>query len=90
MPGDPSQIQYVWIDALTTYINGIGFGTDMEMFKKWWPANLHVIGKGITRFHAIYWPAILMSAKLELPKAIFAHGYLTVNGEKMSKTMGMS
>ncbi len=88
VPGDPSQIQYVWIDALTTYINGIGFGTDMEQFKKWWPAQLHVIGKGITRFHAIYWPAILMSAKVELPKAIFAHGYLTVNGEKMSKTIG--
>lgn len=88
VPNDPTQRIYVWFDALNIYQSGIGFGWDEEKYKKWWPADLHVIGKGITRFHAIYWPAFLLSAKLELPKAIFIHGYFTVNGQKMSKTLG--
>ncbi len=86
VPGDPDQIMYVWIDALSSYLNGIGFGMDDKNFKKWWPARVHVIGKGISRFHAIYWPAILLSAGIDLPKTIFVHGYLTVAGEKMSKS----
>lgn len=90
VPDDPSQIMYVWIDALSSYINGIGFGYDEKNFKKWWPASVHVIGKGISRFHTIYWPAILLSAKISLPKTVFIHGYLTVEGEKMSKSLGNS
>ena len=85
---DPTQRLYVWFDALNIYQSGIGFGWNDEKYKKWWPADLHVIGKGITRFHAIYWPAFLLSADLELPKALFVHGYFTVNGQKMSKTLG--
>jgi methionyl-tRNA synthetase len=86
VPGDPDQIMYVWIDALSSYLNGIGFGIDDKNFEKWWPARVHVIGKGISRFHAIYWPAILLSAGIALPKTVFIHGYLTVGGEKMSKS----
>lgn len=85
---DPTQRIYVWFDALNIYQSGIGFGADEEMYKKWWPADLHVIGKGILRFHAVYWPAFLLSAKLALPKALFVHGYFTVDGQKMSKTLG--
>ncbi len=88
VPGDPTQKMYVWFDALNIYQSGVGFGWDEEMYNKWWPADLHVIGKGILRFHAVYWLAFLLSAKLELPKAIFVHGYFTVNGQKMSKTIG--
>lgn len=88
VPNDPNQRIYVWFDALNIYQSGIGFGWDETSYKKWWPADVHVIGKGITRFHAIYWPAFLFSAKLPLPKALFVHGYLTVNGKKMSKTVG--
>jgi len=88
VPGDDSQRMYVWFDALNIYQSGIGFGDDDETYKKWWPADLHVIGKGITRFHAIYWPAFLLSAGLSLPKTIFVHGYITVNGQKMSKSLG--
>lgn len=88
VPGDNEQIMYVWFDALNIYQSGVGFGVDEEAYKKWWPADLHVIGKGITRFHAIYWPAFLLSAKLKLPKALFVHGYFTVNGQKMSKSLG--
>lgn len=88
VPNDPSQKIYVWFDALNIYQSGIGFGWDEDKYKKWWPADLHVIGKGITRFHAIYWPAFLLSAGLETPKALFVHGYFTVNGQKMSKTLG--
>ncbi len=88
VPTDPEQRMYVWFDALNIYQSGIGFGADEEKYKKWWPADLHVIGKGIIRFHAIYWPAILLSAKLALPKGIFVHEYFTVNGQKMSKTLG--
>lgn len=88
VPDDNSQITYVWFDALGIYLTGIGFGKDEKEFKKWWPADIHVIGKGITRFHAIYWPAILLSARLELPKSLFVHGYITVDGQKMSKSLG--
>lgn len=88
VPSDPDQIEYVWFDALGTYITGIGYGTDEELFRKFWPADVHVIGKGILRFHAVYWPAMLMSAGLKLPKTVFVHGYITVEGQKMSKSLG--
>lgn len=88
VPNDPSQRIYVWFDALNIYQSGIGFATDEETYHKWWPADIHAIGKGITRFHAVYWPAILLSAGLNLPKKIFVHEYFTVNGQKMSKTLG--
>lgn len=88
VPGDTTQRMYVWFDALNIYQSGVGFGWDEKTYKKWWPADIHVIGKGITRFHAIYWPAFLLSAGLELPKKIFVHEYFTVNGQKMSKTLG--
>jgi methionyl-tRNA synthetase len=88
VPDDPDQIIYVWFDALNIYQTGIGFCWNEKQYEKWWPANLHVIGKGIIRFHAIYWPAILNSAGLSLPTSLFVHGYLTVNGQKMSKTVG--
>lgn len=87
--GDESQIQYVWMDALASYITALGYGTkNLELFEKYWPADIHVIGKGILRFHAIYWIAFLLSASLELPKSIFVHEYITVGGQKMSKTLG--
>ena len=92
VPNDATQRIYVWFDALNIYQSGVGFGSaeqnDKELYRKWWPADVHVIGKGILRFHAIYWPAFLLSAKLELPKSIFVHEYITVNGQKMSKTLG--
>lgn len=88
VPNDPNQIMYVWFDALNIYQTGIGFGWDDKEYRKWSPQDVMVIGKGITRFHAIYWPAILKSAGLPLPKQLFVHGYLTVNGQKMSKTVG--
>ena len=88
VPDDSSQIEYVWFDALTTYMTGIGFGTDEKTFEKYWPADVHVIGKGILRFHAVYWPAMLLSAGLKLPKMVFVHGYITVEGQKMSKSLG--
>lgn len=88
VPSDNTQRIYVWFDALNIYQSGIGFGWDEKLYKKWWPADLHVIGKGIIRFHAIYWPAILLSAGLDLPKKLFVHEYFTVNGQKMSKTLG--
>lgn len=88
VPGDPTQRMYVWFDALNIYQSGIGFGWDEKTYSKWWPADVHVIGKGIIRFHAIYWPAILLSAGLQLPKKLFVHEYFTVNGQKMSKTLG--
>ncbi|MBU1327183.1 methionine--tRNA ligase [Patescibacteria group bacterium] len=88
VPGDATQRIYVWFDALNIYQSGIGFGWDEKTYHKWWPADVHVIGKGIIRFHAVYWPAFLLSAKLSLPKTLFVHGYFTVNGQKMSKTIG--
>jgi len=88
VPDDPNQRVYVWFDALNIYQSGIGFGWDKEKYNKWWPADVHVIGKGIIRFHAVYWPAFLISAGLKLPKSLFVHEYITVEGQKMSKTLG--
>jgi len=86
LPWDPSQTCYVWFDALFNYCSAIGYGTDPERFNRYWPADYHLMGKDILRFHAVYWPAMLMSAGLEPPKHVFAHGWLLVGGEKMSKT----
>jgi methionyl-tRNA synthetase len=88
VPEDPSHVMYVWVDALTNYITGVGFPDDAAMFERYWPADLHVIGKDIVRFHAVYWPAFLMSAGLPLPKRVFAHGFVFNRGEKMSKSVG--
>ncbi|MFH1874407.1 MAG: methionine--tRNA ligase [Pseudomonadota bacterium] len=88
LPNDPSHVVYVWFDALINYITAIGYGWDEKKFKKWWPAQVHVIGKDITRFHCVIWPAMLLSAGLKLPKTIFAHGFVSLRGEKMSKTLG--
>ncbi len=90
VPGDEGQKMYVWFDALTNYINALGYGTDEEKFKTWWSESYraHMIGKGIGRFHAIYWPAMLKSAGLAIPNEIFIHGYVTVDGEKISKSLG--
>ena len=89
VPGNDKHIMYVWVDALTNYITAAGFpDTDSERFKRYWPADLHVIGKDIVRFHAVYWPAFLMSAGLEVPRRIFSHGFLFNRGEKMSKSVG--
>ncbi|WP_129658071.1 methionine--tRNA ligase [Rothia uropygialis] len=89
VPGNEKHIMYVWVDALTNYITGLGFpDTDSELFRKYWPADFHVIGKDITRFHTIYWPAFLWSAGLDLPRKVFAHGFLLVDGAKMSKSVG--
>jgi len=88
VPGDDAQIMYVWFDALSNYITALGYAQDDKLYKKYWPADLHVIGKGIIRFHAIYWPAMLLSAGLPLPKQIFIHGYINYKGEKMSKSLG--
>ncbi len=85
-PGDNDQTIYVWFDALTNYLTVAGFPN--EGFEKWWPADLHLIGKDISKFHAIYWPAMLLSAGLPLPKTVFAHGFFTVDGKKMSKSLG--
>lgn len=88
VPGDDSQKMYVWFDALNIYQTAIGWGYDQKLYEKWWPADLHVIGKDIIRFHAVYWPAMLMSAKLQLPKSLLVHGFITSGGKKMSKTIG--
>lgn len=89
-PGEnvSDQVIYVWIDALSNYITGIGYAQDEALFAKFWPANVHVIGKDILRFHAIYWPAMLMSAELPLPRQIFAHGFINLNDAKISKSVG--
>jgi methionyl-tRNA synthetase len=79
---------YVWVDALINYLSAVGYGTDPQMVGKWWPADVHIIGKDITRFHAVIWPAMLMSAGLEVPKQIFGHGWVHFRGEKMSKSLG--
>ncbi|HEX8525383.1 methionine--tRNA ligase [Allosphingosinicella sp.] len=88
VPGSPDHVMYVWVDALTNYLTGLGFPDDCEPFRKWWPADLHVIGKDITRFHTVYWPAFLMSAGIELPRRVFSHGFLLHRGQKMSKSEG--
>ena len=88
VPGDEKHIMYVWLDALTNYITAVGYpDTDSAMFKRYWPADLHMVGKDILRFHAIYWPAFLMGAGLEPPRRVFAHGWWTNEGQKMSKSL---
>ncbi len=86
IPWDPAHVMYVWVDALQNYITAVGFGSDPERFERTWPADYHIIGKDILRHHAVIWPALLMAAGLPLPRHVFAHGYLTVGGKKMSKT----
>ncbi len=88
VPDSPGHVMYVWVDALCTYLTGIGFPEREGEFARFWPADLHLIGKDIVRFHAVYWPAFLKSAKLPLPKKIFGHGFLLHRGEKMSKSLG--
>ncbi len=91
VPGDDTQIMYVWVDALSNYITALDYATDGALYEKFWAGTgerVHVIGKGILRFHAIYWPAMLLSADLPLPTTIYAHEYLTINGQKLSKSLG--
>jgi methionyl-tRNA synthetase len=88
VPGSPGHVMYVWVDALTTYMTGVGYPDDRAEYDRYWPADLHLIGKDITRFHAVYWPAFLMSAKLPIPRQVFSHGFLLSRGEKMSKSIG--
>ena len=91
VPGDPNQVMYVWFDALSNYINALGYAEDGELYAHYWlnnPNRIHCIGKGIIRFHAVYWPAMLLSAGIPLPKTLFVHGYINLSGEKMSKSKG--
>ncbi|WFE29429.1 class I tRNA ligase family protein [Solwaraspora sp. WMMD791] len=91
VPDDPGQVMYVWIDALTNYINALGWTRDGEEYQRYWAEaqrRVHVVGKGVTRFHAVYWPAMLMSAGLPLPTEVVVHGYITASGVKLSKSMG--
>src|SRR4030081_32483 len=89
VPGDARHVMYVWVDALTNYITGVGFpDTDSEQFRRYWPADLHVIGKDIVRFHAVYWPVCLMPACVEVPRPVFSHAFLFNRGENMSKSVG--
>ena len=88
VPGSARHVMYVWLDALTNYLTGIGYPDDAATFERYWPADIHVIGKDVVRFHAVYWPAFLMSAGLELPKQVFGHGHVLLRGEKMSKSAG--
>ncbi len=88
VPGSPGHVMYVWVDALTTYLTGIGFPEREGEFARFWPADLHLIGKDIVRFHAVYWPAFLKSAGLPAPRSVFGHGFLLHRGEKMSKSLG--
>ncbi|MEP2828966.1 methionine--tRNA ligase [Parvibaculum sp.] len=89
VPGDEKHVMYVWLDALTNYMTAVGYpDTGVDAYKRYWPADLHMIGKDILRFHAVYWPAFLLAAGLETPKRIFAHGWWTVEGQKMSKSLG--
>ena len=87
-PGDPEHVIYVWFDALTNYLTAVGFPDDTAMFERYWPADVHVIGMDITRFHCLYWPAMLMSAGISLPRQVAAHGFITLEGERISKTAG--
>lgn len=88
VPGDPSQVIYVWFDALINYVSAIGFGTDDTRFKRFWPTATHIIGKDINRFHTALWPAMLMAADVEVPKQVCVHGWIHVDGQKMSKSLG--
>src|SRR6187551_1654783 len=87
-PGSEGHVMYVWLDALTNYITGLGYPDDTELWRRYWPADLHLIGKDVVRFHAVYWPAFLMSAGIALPKQVYGHGFLLSRGEKMSKSVG--
>lgn len=88
VPGSPGHVMYVWLDALTNYLTGLGYPEDTELWRRYWPANIHLIGKDVVRFHAVYWPAFLMSAGIQLPQQVFGHGFLLSRGEKMSKSIG--
>ena len=88
LPFDPQSVVYVWFDALINYAAAVGYGWNDSLYSEWWPADLHVIGKDITRFHCVIWPAMLMSAKAPLPKQVFGHGWISVNGQRMSKSLG--
>ncbi|WP_285022002.1 methionine--tRNA ligase [Novosphingobium sp. fls2-241-R2A-195] len=88
VPGSDNHVMYVWVDALTNYITGLGFPEEQGDFAKFWPADVHLIGKDIVRFHTVYWPAFLMSAGLDLPKQVFGHGFLLNRGQKESKSLG--
>ena len=88
VPGSAEHVMYVWVDALTNYLTGLGYPENTALYRKFWPADLHIIGKDIVRFHTVYWPAFLMSAGIELPRQIFGHGFLLNKGEKMSKSVG--
>ena len=88
VPGDPEHVMYVWVDALTNYITGVGFPDESDANWRYWPADVHIIGKDIIRFHAVYWPAFLMSAGIPVQKRVYAHGFLFSRGEKMSKSVG--
>lgn len=88
LPIDPGHVIYVWFDALTNYISALGYGGEGGLFDKYWPADCHVIGKDITRFHCVIWPAMLLAGGVELPGSVFAHGFISLAGEKMSKTRG--
>ncbi len=88
VPGSDNHVIYVWLDALTNYLTGVGYPDDTEAYRKYWPADLHIIGKDVLRFHSVYWPAFLMSAGIPLPRQVFGHGWLLSRGEKMSKSVG--
>ncbi|MFH2104698.1 MAG: class I tRNA ligase family protein [Parcubacteria group bacterium] len=88
LPFDKSQKTYVWVEALQNYITAIGYKDDQKKFKRYWPADVHLMAKDIIKFHAIFWPAMLLAADLPVPKQIFAHGFFTIDGQKMSKTIG--
>ena len=88
VPGSDDHVMYVWLDALTNYLTGVGYPDGGELYDRYWPADCHLIGKDVVRFHAVYWPAFLMSAELPLPKMVYGHGHLLVRGEKMSKSVG--
>jgi methionyl-tRNA synthetase len=88
LPWDKEQTIYVWVDALINYISGVGFGNDEKQFATYWPADWHVVGKDIIKFHCIIWPALLLAANLPMPKGVIAHGYLTVGNQKISKSLG--
>lgn len=87
-PDHPDHVVYVWFDALINYVTGVGFGTDEKTFAKWWPCDVHVVGKDITRFHCIYWPAMLMAAGVALPRQVFAHGFLAMGEGRLSRSSG--
>ncbi|HMJ93306.1 MAG TPA: methionine--tRNA ligase [Allosphingosinicella sp.] len=88
VPGAENHVMYVWLDALTNYLTGVDYPNDSETYRRYWPADIHMIGKDVVRFHAVYWPAFLMSAGIALPKQVFGHGFVLHRGEKMSKSVG--